>query len=327
MARQIGITILAVAAMHSATNAFVPLDNHAKIASPVSTFERRRSLVSRRGYSNNNVNDNNKKDRFITPEPIDPTPSSSPDQIEFLFEESVILNEIGSPRVSPQSEEISDVDAQTILAENAAILSSGGDSTIDLGFDLNVDSNTNPAIDSTADVIVNEDLKAVLAASIEAAATAEASMSPELVEVLDELAVVALNATTLNTNNLDEVLVSPPEVVPTIATISPPIIPAEQQEQQMPPILMVPTLSPDDLDIDVSESSNDINDRIAAVITPPSVKKILKFAVPAIGVWLCGPILSLIDTSAVGVLSGTVQQAALNPAVAVTDYAALLIVS
>lgn len=61
------------------------------------------------------------------------------------------------------------------------------------------------------------------------------------------------------------------------------------------------------------------------VIEAPSVKKILKFAVPAIGVWLCGPMLSLIDTSAVGLLSGTAQQAALNPAVAVTEYAALLI--
>jgi hypothetical protein len=58
----------------------------------------------------------------------------------------------------------------------------------------------------------------------------------------------------------------------------------------------------------------------------PSVTKILKFAIPAIGVWLCGPLLSLIDTSAVGLLSGTAQQAALNPAVAVTEYAALLIV-
>mmetsp|Transcript_19168 Transcript_19168/g.28390 ORF Transcript_19168/g.28390 Transcript_19168/m.28390 type:complete len:752 (-) Transcript_19168:118-2373(-) len=58
---------------------------------------------------------------------------------------------------------------------------------------------------------------------------------------------------------------------------------------------------------------------------PPTVGKILKFAVPAIGVWLCSPLLSLIDTSAVGLLSGTAQQAALNPAVAVTDYAALLI--
>ena len=59
--------------------------------------------------------------------------------------------------------------------------------------------------------------------------------------------------------------------------------------------------------------------------TAPSVGKILKFAIPAIGVWLCSPILSLIDTSAVGLLSGTTQQAALNPAVAITDYSALLI--
>lgn len=61
-------------------------------------------------------------------------------------------------------------------------------------------------------------------------------------------------------------------------------------------------------------------------IDTPDVKKILKFAVPAIGVWLCGPLLSLIDTSAVGLFSGTFEQAALSPAVAVTDYAALLIV-
>jgi len=56
----------------------------------------------------------------------------------------------------------------------------------------------------------------------------------------------------------------------------------------------------------------------------PGVRKIIKFAVPAIGVWLCGPILSLIDTSAVGLLAGTKQQAGLNPAVAVCDYSALL---
>jgi hypothetical protein len=62
-------------------------------------------------------------------------------------------------------------------------------------------------------------------------------------------------------------------------------------------------------------------------IDAPDVKKILKFAIPAIGVWLCGPILSLIDTSAVGLFCGTFEQAALSPAVAVTDYAALLIVS
>jgi len=65
--------------------------------------------------------------------------------------------------------------------------------------------------------------------------------------------------------------------------------------------------------------------KIEKPLKAPGVAKILKFAVPAIGVWLCSPLLSLIDTSAVGILSGTVQQAALNPAVAVTDYAALLI--
>eukprot|EP00545_Synedropsis_sp_CCMP1620_P006919 CAMPEP_0119011046 /NCGR_PEP_ID=MMETSP1176-20130426/5413_1 /TAXON_ID=265551 /ORGANISM="Synedropsis recta cf, Strain CCMP1620" /LENGTH=725 /DNA_ID=CAMNT_0006963805 /DNA_START=654 /DNA_END=2831 /DNA_ORIENTATION=+ len=57
----------------------------------------------------------------------------------------------------------------------------------------------------------------------------------------------------------------------------------------------------------------------------PSVKRIMIFAASATGVFLCSPLLSLIDTSAVGLLSGTAQQAALNPAVAVTDYAALLI--
>ena len=58
----------------------------------------------------------------------------------------------------------------------------------------------------------------------------------------------------------------------------------------------------------------------------PDLKKILLFALPAIGVWLCNPLLSLIDTSCVGLYSGTLQQAALNPATAVTDYGALLAV-
>ena len=63
------------------------------------------------------------------------------------------------------------------------------------------------------------------------------------------------------------------------------------------------------------------------VIEIPSIQKILSYTLPAIGVWLCGPILSMIDTAAVGVLSGTAQQAALNPAVSVTDYGALVVVS
>jgi len=330
MARQprIGLTIFAVATVYSSTNAFVPLENHAKIACSVSTYDRRRSLPIRRGYSNKNIGTNNSKDHFLTPEPIDSTLSSSPDEIGALFkDESIILNEISSK--SSLSEGVSDINAQAIFAENAAILSSGGNGTIDIGFDLNVDSNANPVTDTTEDVFINEDLKAVLVASGEAAAAAEASMSPELVEVLDELAIEALNATTLNTNNVGEIDVTPPEVVPTIATISASIIPVDQQEQlpktSILPILEDPSLSADGLNAGLSELSNDSDDKKVAVISTPSVAKILKFAIPAIGVWLCGPILSLIDTSAVGVLSGTVQQAALNPAVAVTDYAALLI--
>lgn len=57
----------------------------------------------------------------------------------------------------------------------------------------------------------------------------------------------------------------------------------------------------------------------------PSVSKIVRFTLPAIGVWLCSPVLSMIDTASVGLLAGTAQQAALNPAVSVTDYGALLV--
>lgn len=56
----------------------------------------------------------------------------------------------------------------------------------------------------------------------------------------------------------------------------------------------------------------------------PSVGKILRYTLPAIGIWLCSPILSMIDTAAVGLLSGTAQQAALNPAVSITEYGALV---
>lgn len=295
----VGIAIIAASTIHSLTNAFVPLENYAKISCSVSVVGRRQSLPLL-GYPNNNLDDNSMKDRFITPEPIE-----------------------------SHSEEVSDVNAQDIFAENAAILSSLGDDTFEIGFDLDFKSNINPVTDAREDVLINEDLKAVLVASGEAAAAAEASMPPELVEVLDELAIEAVNATTLNSNNMDKIEVSPPEVVPTIATITP-IVPSEQQDLQVPKVATIRgaedlSLSTDASNVDASESSKDNDDRNASIISTPSVKEILKFAVPAIGVWLCGPILSLIDTSAVGVLSGTVQQAALNPAVAVTDYAALLI--
>ena len=63
----------------------------------------------------------------------------------------------------------------------------------------------------------------------------------------------------------------------------------------------------------------------APTVQAPSTSRIIQFAIPAMGVWLCSPILSMIDTSAVGLLAGTAQQAALNPAVSVTDYGGLLV--
>ena len=63
----------------------------------------------------------------------------------------------------------------------------------------------------------------------------------------------------------------------------------------------------------------------APTVQAPRTSRIIKFAIPAMGVWLCSPILSMIDTSAVGLLAGTAQQAALNPAVSVTDYGGLLV--
>ena len=327
---RLGLALLAVASMHSGMNAFVPPENHAKMtASPLG---RKRPL----GYSNDNLNNNGNKDHFVAPEPIDPASSSSSDPIEFLFNEESFISEIQPSPIGFDSESTRDdgpgVDVSAMLAENAALLSSGSGDTIDLGFELNIDSTMDSSIEAPDDMLINEDLQAVLAASGEAAAAAEASMSQELVEHLDELAVEALNATNLNANSgNDPIDTLSPEVVPTIATIAhaATTVP-EQQEQPAPQTSMHPNMeelsvSSHDLGVGVSESSNDILENGSLLDSTPSVGKILKFAIPAIGVWLCSPILSLIDTSAVGVLSGTVQQAALNPAVAVTDYAALLI--
>jgi Na+-driven multidrug efflux pump len=72
------------------------------------------------------------------------------------------------------------------------------------------------------------------------------------------------------------------------------------------------------------ESTADYHNE-SSTIEAPSVSEILRFAISAVAVFLCGPILSLIDTSAVGLLSGSSQLAALNPAVSVTEYSALLI--
>jgi hypothetical protein len=131
-------------------------------------------------------------------------------------------------------------------------------------------------------MFVDDNVSAMLAASQDAVAAAEASMPKELIQKLE-----------LGGGN---------ETPATLAV-----------ESELPEILSAAAV--------VGETVT------YPKISAPPVSKILKFAIPAIGVWLCGPLLSLIDTSAVGILSGTTQQAALNPAVAVTDYTALLIVS
>jgi hypothetical protein len=131
-------------------------------------------------------------------------------------------------------------------------------------------------LSESSSVSRDEDVQAILVASGEAAAEAEASMPPELIQQL----------AFTNTNTTIETI---PDILKAASVVGEPATRTKMQ--------------------------------------PPTVSKILKFAIPAIGVWLCGPLLSMIDTSAVGLFSGTVQQAALSPAVAVTDYAALLIVS
>lgn len=83
----------------------------------------------------------------------------------------------------------------------------------------------------------------------------------------------------------------------------------------------VTTASVEDSSLDLTKTERERS------IEAPSVARIIRFALGAVVVWLCSPILSLIDTSVVGLCSGTAQQAALNPAVAIVEYTALLIVS
>ena len=58
----------------------------------------------------------------------------------------------------------------------------------------------------------------------------------------------------------------------------------------------------------------------------PTLSQIVRFALPATAIYLCDPLLSLIDTAAVGLLAkSTAHQAALSPAIAVVNYSALLL--
>jgi len=151
------------------------------------------------------------------------------------------------------------------------------------------DTKREPVIPEDAAATLSENVGAVLAASEGAMIAAEATL-PAIVK--QEFAFV----------NGTEMSASPLSSLPGLST---------SVED------LVDIIPPEDI-VGEAETRTDVQ--------APAVMKIIKFAIPAVGVWLCSPLLSLIDTSAVGMLSGTVHQAALNPAVAVTDYAALLIV-
>ena len=73
-----------------------------------------------------------------------------------------------------------------------------------------------------------------------------------------------------------------------------------------------------------SSWSSPLDASSGAAVAAPTIPRILRYTLPAMGIWLCSPVLSMIDTAAVGTLAGTAQQAALNPAVGVSDYVALV---
>jgi len=120
------------------------------------------------------------------------------------------------------------------------------------------------------------------------------------------------------------------EVIDAAAVVTAVIDSSLQDPASGDPVPISEMLLPESVKEDLVANLNKDSDADAPAVPetapePPGLRSILRFAIPAIGVWLCSPILSLIDTSSVGLLSGTAQQAALNPAVAVTDYGCLLV--
>lgn len=91
--------------------------------------------------------------------------------------------------------------------------------------------------------------------------------------------------------------------------------------------IQVYSVSDDDVNLQSNNNNNNHNNIINAdaSVTAPTISRILYYTLPAIGIWLCSPVLSMIDTAAVGLLAGTAQQAALNPAIAVSDYGAIVV--
>ena len=91
--------------------------------------------------------------------------------------------------------------------------------------------------------------------------------------------------------------------------------------------IQVYSVSDNDVNLQRNNNNNNHNNIINAdaSVTAPTISRILYYTLPAIGIWLCSPVLSMIDTAAVGLLAGTAQQAALNPAIAVSDYGAIVV--
>ena len=166
-----------------------------------------------------------------------------------------------------------------------------------------------PVLAATEDTV-----QAILAASQEAVVEAEASFVSQ--QVADQLETFPESSTTTTRSAMEQD--DPPPPIVTAASV---VLEGHPEDKDS-----VPTLDPEQ---EPQEQLEPLSSTAAAassfVLEAPTLWQMIRFAIPATGVWLCSPLLSLIDTSTVGLLAGTTHQAALNPAVAVTEYSALCI--
>ena len=99
----------------------------------------------------------------------------------------------------------------------------------------------------------------------------------------------------------------------------PPLGSLEEEEKEE-------ALSVNDDRANASQSTPTTPTSTSAQYQIPTLPQIVKFALPATAIYLCDPLLSLIDTASVGLLAkSTAHQAALSPAIAVVNYSALLL--
>ena len=55
------------------------------------------------------------------------------------------------------------------------------------------------------------------------------------------------------------------------------------------------------------------------------MRDLMRFTLPTMAIWLCDPLLSLVDTSVVGLSSGTLELAAIAPGSVYAGYPAYLL--